>query len=242
MGFVFMKGWVVGSKKVFCKLTDSFITKIEPEVFDLLERYLIENGLDADKDSFAKIKEKLQNSSKLNSTDFAFEVIYVILASGFNQQTAKRKYFEITEILKKSKDVVLSDLLKIFNNQNKMKSILKVWNNKDIYCKNFYNLTTDDERLRFLETLPFIGKITKNHLARNLGMNMVKYDVWIKRLGIALYGTMDICDEKVLDAATKIACDKMFNEISQTMGLKKGYIDVVLWKSCQIGLLQFESI
>ncbi len=227
------------NKKVFCKLTNSTITKIDNDIFFLLEKYLIETGHDADKDSFAIIKQKLQTAPKLNSENFALEVIYVILASGFNQQTAKRKFFEITNLLKQKNDVLLPDLLKIFNNQNKMKSILKIWNNKEIYCSDFYKLKTDNEKLNFLETLPYIGKITKNHLARNLGMNMVKYDVWIKRLGAALYGNGKDFDENILSDDVKIACDTMFDEISKTTGLKKGYIDVVLWKSCQIGLLKF---
>ena len=143
----------MNSKKVFCKTTDSFITRIDQKVFFSLEKYLIETGEGADKDSFAVIKEKLQNAPILNSKNFAYEVIYVILASGFNQQTAKRKYFEIIKLIEQSNNLLLTDLLNIFNNQNKMKAVLKVWRNKDIYCNSFYKLKTDNEKLKFLETL-----------------------------------------------------------------------------------------
>ncbi|MBR1545084.1 MAG: hypothetical protein IJ638_04030 [Alphaproteobacteria bacterium] len=92
----------------------------------------------------------------------------------------------------------------------------------------------------FLETLPYIGAITKNHIARNLGINKVKYDVWIQRLGICLYGTNDLKVSSPLSNSVKIVCDKMFENISKETNLSIGYIDVVLWKSCQIGLLEFK--
>ena len=66
----------------------------------------------------------------------------------------------------------------------------------------------------------------------------MKYDVWIKRLGGTLYGNTTPFDENILSDDIH-ACDKMFDEISKETGLKRGYIDVVLWKSCQLGLLKF---
>ena len=226
-------------KKLFCSVNNSFISKIDKGVFCLLEKSLIELGEDSDKDSFDIIREKLKNPPVLNSTDFAKEVIYVILASGFKQKIAKQKFFQISKFLEEGGQVIPDNLLVFFKNKNKINAICKIWNNKDFYRNQFYSLDLDDEKLSFLSTLPYIGEITKNHIARNLGINKVKYDVWIQRLGIALYGD-DSCSVKspVDDKVIKI-CDKMFDLCSKDTGLPVGYIDVILWKSCQVGLLKF---
>lgn len=227
------------NRKVFCKITNSFIYKIDKEVFFSLEDYLIKTEQASDKDSFDVIKNKLQNSPILSSSEFVFEVIYVILASGFNQKVAIKKYYEIKNFIENGGKVTQENLLKIFANKNKMNAVCKLWKNKESYRNNFYNLKNEQEKLDYLETLPFIGNITKNHLARNLGMNTVKYDLWIKRLGGTLYSDLIEFDETILTPQVQQACDKMFASIEFETNLKKGYIDVVLWKSCQIGLLQF---
>ena len=208
-------------KKVYCTISNS---------------YLIESGLGADKDSFDVIKERLQNPPCLNAIQFAYEVIYVILASGFKQKIAKQKFFEITKFIESGKDVCLENLISIFGNKNKINAICKVWKNKEKYSNEFYKLDTIDEKLNYLENLPYIGAI-----ARNLGINKVKYDVWIQRLGIALYGNEKMVVSSPLDYKVQKACDKMFEDISNETKLSIGYIDVVLWKSCQIGLLKFEE-
>lgn len=227
--------------KVFCKLTNNYINKIDKEIFTKLENHLISSGLASDKDSFDTIKQRLQNPPTLSPSEFASEVIYVILASGFKQKIAKQKFFEIMEFIKSGKEINPTNLLPIFGNKNKINAICKVWENKDRYCNSFYNLNNTDEKLDFLKTLPYIGEITKNHIARNLGINKVKYDIWIQRLGIALYGNNKCEIESSLSPYTKTACDTMFEKIAKETKLSIGYIDVVLWKSCQIGLLEFKN-
>ena len=73
-----------------------------------------------------------------------------------------------------------------------------------------------------------------------MGINFVKYDIWIQRLGVALYGDEEYV-EKVsnskLNPKIKEMCDKMFSTLESQINEKIGYIDVVLWKACQQGLL-----
>ena len=89
--------------------------------------------------------------------------------------------------------------------------------------------------------MPHIGKITAHHLARNLGEDVVKYDIWIQRLGALYAGNLDLqkkIDNKKLTTEIKNACDDMFACIVKETGLPRGYIDVVLWKACQNGLIK----
>jgi hypothetical protein len=82
-----------------------------------------------------------------------------------------------------------------------------------------------DEKLNYLATLPHIGAVTANHLARNLGEDVFKPDVWVRRLGEKFPGGMDA----------------MFGHLVRETNLPRGYIDVVLWKACQIGLIELKE-
>ena len=204
-----------------------------------LESKLREMGLDSDDKSFDEIKENLSHPKKLNPNEFASSVSYVILAGGFSQKTAKRIHKIIMDMMPSNPSV--EDLLKIFNNKNKINAIHKIWNNRQDFCDGFYKCLTLDDKLNYLQKLPHIGKITANHLARNLGENVVKYDIWIQRLGV-LYGGNSGMYEKIdngkLNPDIKKCCDEMFQHLHEQTNLPIGYIDVVLWKSLQNHLIE----
>ncbi|MGI5845982.1 MAG: hypothetical protein ACOX7D_02255 [Alphaproteobacteria bacterium] len=210
------------------------------ELFFKLEKQLFDSGLDSDFENFSIIKERLVNKQKLSENDFARHAIYVILAGGFSQKTAKKIHAQIMDYLIKNSELKFDELFGTFHNKNKIKAIIKIWVNRQKYRNFYYNLNSIEEKLSYLSTLPHIGKITANHLARNLGENVVKYDIWIQRLGVAFSG-MNLhnkIDNTKLDQDVKKACDTMFKYLEVETGLPRGYIDVVLWKSCQNGLIK----
>ena len=196
-------------------------------------------GLDSDAQSFDEIKENLSHRKILAPDAFAENCIYVILAGGFSQKTAKKIHAQIMEYIH-SNGADFDGLFAMFHNKNKINAICKIWNGRDEFCRKYYELGNTDARIKYLSKLPHIGRITANHLARNLGEDVVKYDIWIQRLGVlyaqnpALAQKIDngnLCDE------IKCACDDMFEKLSKETGLPRGYIDVVLWKSSQTGLI-----
>lgn len=212
--------------------------------FFCLDSALREMGLDSDDKSFDEIKENLSHPKKLSDTDFAFACMYVILAGGFSQKTAKIIYEKIKQEFNKSNTSV-SELLKIFNNKNKIKAIVKIWDTRQKLCDDYYGLNSLTDKLVFLQSLPHIGKITANHLARNLGENVVKYDIWIQRLGCMFFGNINLykqIDNGKLNPEIKNACDEMFSHLEKITKLPRGYIDVVLWKSCQNHLIEIRDI
>nr|MBQ0091523.1 hypothetical protein [Candidatus Enterousia merdequi] len=205
--------------------------------FENLDNKLREMGLDSDDKSFDEIKENLLHPKKLSPVEFADTVSYVILASGFSQKTAKR----IHKIIMDKMPANSGDLLQVFNNKNKINAICKVWDNKQDFCDGFYKCDCLESKLNYLQKLPHIGKITVNHLARNLGENIVKYDIWIQRLGV-LYSKNPALSQKIdngkLDKEIKKYCDEMFEHLHQETNLPIGYLDVVLWKACQNHLIE----
>lgn len=204
-----------------------------------LDKTLRERGLDSDSKSFDEIREMLATPKRLSGDAFADECAYVILAGGFSQKTAKRIHKTICEKLRMGAG--FDDLIKIFNNKNKINAICKIWQNRNALCDEYYSKKTLDDKLAFIQTLPHIGKITANHLARNLGCDIVKYDIWIQRLGALYAGNSEIfaiIDNGKLNPQIKKYCDDMFAHLVAQTGLPRGYIDVVLWKSCQNGLIK----
>jgi thermostable 8-oxoguanine DNA glycosylase len=134
-------------------------------------------------------------------------------------------------------------LSKIFGNKNKVNAIAKIWINCDEYRNGYYELEKEPlhAKLDYLLTLPHIGLITRNHLARNLGEDLAKYDIWIQRLGVKWSGRKDLIkkiNNSKLDEAVKKVCDKMFVYLMRETGLPIGYIDLVLWWACKERLIK----
>ena len=187
---------------------------------------------------------------RLSPDFFADECFYVILAGGFSQKTAKKIHYVICDALRRGADA--DALFQIFHNKNKVNAIYKIWQNRDALCAEYYAQKTLDDKLKFIQKLPHIGKITANHLARNLGIDIVKYDIWIQRLGVAFakqstkftaqsskYKVQSsIVDNTKLNPEIKKYCDAMFEHLVDETKLPRGYIDVVLWKACQNHLIQ----
>lgn len=205
-----------------------------------LEKQLRDNGHDSDNQSFDEILANLQNRQIYSSDEFASHCAYVILAGGFSQKTAKRIHETIVNLLK-THGAKFDILIKTFNNKNKINAICTIWENRKKLCDEYYQITTLENKINYLQKLPHIGNITANHLARNLGEDIVKYDIWIQRLG-CIFANKSELSEKInngkLSPDIKNACDDMFTHLSHETHLPRGYIDVVLWKSLQTGLIK----
>ena len=207
--------------------------------FDLDAR-LREMGLDSDAQSFDEIKENLSHRRILDADTFAENCIYVILAGGFSQKTAKKIHAQIMDFLR-VRGADFDGLFALFHNKNKINAVCKIWENRAQLRDEYYLQNDTGARVNFLSRLPHIGKITANHLARNLGENVVKYDIWIQRLGVLYAGNPALTakiDNKKLCPEIRCACDAMFDDLCNQTGLPRGYIDVVLWKSSQVGLIK----
>lgn len=208
--------------------------------FANLESQIRAIGADSDAQTFDEIKNNLSHPKKFSADEFADMCNYVILVGGFSQKTAKKIHAKIGEYLHKN-GANINGLLSIFNNKNKMNAIAKIWDNRNALCAAYYGIDDFDGKINFLQNLPHIGKITANHLARNLGEDVVKYDIWIQRLGVVFSNKALLAkyiDNGKLNPEIKSACDEMFDYLVRETGLPRGYIDVVLWKALQIGLIK----
>jgi endonuclease III len=83
----------------------------------------------------------------------------------------------------------------------------------------FDQLKRSEDKIEYLDSLPWIGPITKYHLARNIGIDTVKPDRHLVRLA-KRYGynsPLELC-----------------KEIQKTIPESLGVIDLILWRYCNL--------
>ena len=172
-----------------------------------LKSYLLNNGYVNEIDWAEHIK------LCTNSYTFTNEAIWVILNSGMKEQIARLIYNRIMDAIKEGRD-----LNEVFRHKGKVKAIDDVIKNCNKYFKEW---NESGHSVEYLETLPFIGKITKYHLAKNLGLDFCKPDRHLERIA------------KQYNTTPEILC----KQICESTGERIGVVDIVLWRACNLKLL-----
>lgn len=140
--------------------------------------------------------------NKITREQFISEYIWVVLNTGMKEQVARKIY-----------DKFMSGYnFDEIRHPQKKKAILKVCADMDKYFVGIIGLEE-------LEKLPFIGPVTKYHLARNLGMDVAKPDRHLVRLA-EHHGYNDV----------QKFCADIGNIVSERIGV----VDVVLWRYCNL--------
>lgn len=88
----------------------------------------------------------------------------------------------------------------------------------------FATLLAAEDKLAYLESLPWIGPATKYHLARNLGIEVVKPDRHLVRLAARFgYASPDALCRAIQAEA-----------LLPGLEMRLGTIDLVLWRYCNL--------
>lgn len=182
---------------------------MEIEKYNSLKNKLIRCGYKSEIEYVINVLSNPCNNKK----HFLLEYTWVVINSGMKNQIAEKIYKKILSAWdeKKSTDIV-------FGHYGKAKAIEFVKNNIDII---YIDYQKSKDKLAFLNNLPFIGPITKYHLARNLGFNFVKPDRHLVRIS-SNYNMSPI---------------KLCKRISQSTGDKLGLVDIIIWRCGNLGLL-----
>lgn len=176
-------------------------------------------------DDFRQIRELLGETAEADiewaqglkepdgAVRFALEAIFVVCNSGMKNTVARLIFDRCTDALMQGAPVIES-----FKHPGKAAAIETIW--RDRYELLPAYLTAAD-KLAFLEALPWIGGITKYHLAKNFGLDLAKPDVHLQRLA-----DREGCTAQAL-------CERLASEV----GLRVGTVDTVLWRACANGVL-----
>jgi hypothetical protein len=149
----------------------------------------------------------------VNPGRFASEVIFVICNSGMKNTVALKIVERCIVALNDGRPV-----LEVFGHPGKAAAIETVWRDQELLLAG-YQAATD--KLAFCESLPWIGPITKYHVAKNFGADVAKPDVHLQRLA-----DREGCTVQAL-------CKRLAGEL----GLRVAAIDTVLWRACANGIL-----
>ena len=147
---------------------------------------------------------------------FAREAIFVICNSGMKNTIAKKIFGRCMQALFNGLPVI-----GVFGHKGKAAAIEAIWADRKVLLSMYQSCPTYDMRLELLVALPWIGHITKYHLAKNFGMNVAKPDVHLQRLA-----DREGCSAQAL-------CERLAAEV----GLRAATVDVVLWRACANGVI-----
>lgn len=145
--------------------------------------------------------------------EFAKEAIFVICNSGMKNTIAAKIYARVMDALFEELPVI-----DIFKHAGKASAIEVIWRDRASLLDD-YNEAKD--KVAFCESLPWIGGITKYHLAKNFGADVAKPDVHLQRLA-----DREGCTAQAL-------CERLAAEV----GLRVATVDTVLWRACANGVL-----
>ncbi|AOG03436.1 hypothetical protein [Bosea sp. RAC05] len=145
--------------------------------------------------------------------DFALETIFVICNSGMKFEIA-RKIFDKVKVALLAGESAFS----VFRHPGKAGAIDRIWKDREYLHRGFL-LAAD--RLEFLAALPWIGQITKYHLAKNFGVDVAKPDVHLDRLA-QLHGT-----------TAQLLCE----HLARLSNFRVATVDTLIWRACATGVI-----
>lgn len=161
---------------------------------------------------------------RVHESDFLRESAWTVLSSGFRESVVRKLFGAICDaflgwrsaaVIQANRAGCRRAALHVFNNHRKVDAIL------DIACVvadsgfEVIRRRIQEEDVEFLQTLPYIGSITAFHLAKNLGLPVVKPDRHLQRIAKAAgFGSpQELCEL-----------------ISHRIGEPIQVVDVVLWR------------
>lgn len=169
---------------------------------------------------------------KITESDFLAELAWVILCSGMKVQVIRDKWpaiasafygFASAAKIAENPDLCERAALKVFGHKGKIRAIISGARIVDAQAghggKGFaqlkHLLMTSPDPLGILQEFKFIGKVTRYHLAKNIGLDVAKPDRHLVRIADTT-GYSDV--------------QEMCETISRVVGDPVPLVDLVLWR------------
>lgn len=170
------------------------------DLYNFIKDFVIKKGYKQEIEWCSNIPE----IEKIDKWDFFSQYTWVVINSGMNNNVARKIFDRFW-----NKGNFDFDAIK---HPHKNKSVIEVFNHLN---RHFENFKRSKNRLKYIESLPHIGKITRYHLARNLGLDYAKPDRHLVRITSLLKFNN---------------VQKFCGKISNLSGDKIGLVDLVFWR------------
>ena len=164
----------------------------------------------------------------LDERTFLRESAWVVLATGFREAVLRRRFAEVSQAflcwssagsIVAQREACRADALAAFANERKIDAIIGIAERVASVGIDIVRRKIADQGTEFLQEFPYLGPVTSCHLAKNLGIVMVKPDRHLTRM------------------ASKMgyqSADRMCRMISDVVGDSLSVIDIVLWRYATI--------
>jgi hypothetical protein len=144
---------------------------------------------------------------------FGEAAVYVICNSGMRNTVALRIVAACMGALRDGRTAA-----SVFGHSGKAAAIDHIWAER---ADLFGQFTAADDKVSFCEALPWVGPVTKFHLAKDLGVDAAKPDVHLERLA----------------RAERTTTAKLCARLAKQTGYRVATIDTILWRACEQGIL-----
>lgn len=167
-----------------------------------------------------------------NPEALAGEIIWIILCAGRSAQAARTIEKKVWNAIRAGQPVV-----EAFGYRAKAAAIDRAWRARESDFAALMGIEAQDpERLvAWCKTLPFVGDDTQFQLAKNLGADLCKPDIWLCRLA----GFPDKPRKPV--KVRFPACMALCRHLAGATSDKLAAVDSLLWLACNKGVLQVSA-
>jgi len=160
----------------------------------------------------------------VSETDFLREMAWVVLSAGFREAVLRKRFHLISKSflnwssareISHAAQTCRTQAMKVFNHRQKIDAIL---HNVRLVCQaGFPEIKSriEHQGVQFLQELTFVGSITAFHLAKNLGLSVVKPDRHLVRTAKA---TGYACPTSMCEAIASVVAERI------------SVVDVVIWR------------
>jgi len=184
-----------------------------PSQYRELRAAVIEAGYEHDIDWAQTVK------APATPADFAREVIWVILCSGMKEQVARIIQSRVWATITAGNPVKGN----VLGKSGKAVAIDTIW--RDRY-ELFVAFQMASDKVEFAHSLPWVGNVTKWHVAKNLGVDCAKPDIHLERVASHYQTTPEaLCADLAAASGDRIAT-----------------VDVVIWRACNLGIVNSNAL
>jgi len=202
-------------------------SRIPPALYTEIRDWLLVNDPDG-----REIYDWAQGIAPPDTAEhLAGDVIWIILCAGRSAQAARTLEKRVWDALRAGRPAV-----EAFGYRAKAAAIDRAWRDRDADFAAFQTVLASgdvDAMLEWCAGIPFVGAITKYQLAKNVGFDVCKPDIWLARIaGLP---------ERTPAAWLFPACQALCAGLATASGDRIATIDSVLWLAANKQLLDIDA-
>ena len=161
--------------------------------------------------------DKWQNTECCESDyEFFRQYSWVVISANLSNKAALKIFDNVIYAIK-----IGNSTRSVFNHDKKASAIEYIFKHRNEVFDKYNKIKNVNEKLYFLNTLPWIGPTNRYHLARNLGLDVCKPDRHLKRIA-DYYNTTP---------------DKLCQKLSNESGDRIGVVDYVIWRAGNLNMI-----